>query len=55
MTKGNLLELIKNPQSMIEMDDMLLFAKQIASGMLYLSNEGFVHRDLALRSIYNLM
>ncbi len=51
MSKGNLLDLIKTAPTDISKADLLEMAKQIASGMLYLSTAHMVHRDLALRSI----
>jgi len=49
MTKGNLLDLVQRED--ITAGEMMLIAKQTAGGMLYLSTENIVHRDLALRNI----
>ncbi len=62
MNKGNLHDLVKSETEVITSSHMMLMAAQIASGnvfgylttvgMLYLSSEHIVHRDLALRSIH---
>ncbi len=61
MNKGNLLDLMKSNKEVVTTKDMMVMAAQVASGnaddtlnglgMLYLSTENIVHRDLALRNI----
>ncbi len=51
MSGGNLLTMLKDGIVPISVNNMISMAKQTASGMLYLSKERIVHRDLALRSI----
>ncbi len=51
MKDGNLLDYLKNNPSSMGTPEMISVGKQIAAGMLYLSKENIVHRDLALRSI----
>jgi serine/threonine protein kinase/Leucine-rich repeat (LRR) protein len=55
--RGSLFDLLRNEELLpanaasIECGRVLEIAKDVATGMLYMSNLGFVHRDLAARNI----
>eukprot|EP00727_Mastigamoeba_balamuthi_P014136 m51a1_g9345 putative tyrosine-protein kinase txk (575) ;mRNA; r:76212-80746 len=51
MPSGSLLSFLKMYKGRIDLSRKLSFAKDCASGMLYLSGCGIVHRDLAARNV----
>ena len=42
---------IHRPSLSIDEHTLLSYCRQIASGMVYLSNKAFIHRDLAARNV----
>ncbi len=42
---------IDKKSATVDGHSLLSYCRQIAAGMVYLSNKGFVHRDLAARNI----
>jgi len=51
MSQGSLDEVLRLEQKQILLEDLLLMAKDAASGMLYLNEKGIIHRDLSLRNL----
>jgi serine/threonine protein kinase len=48
---GELKEYLKREQQSIDLPTQLLFSKQLADAVAYLTKHGFVHRDLAARNV----
>eukprot|EP00038_Savillea_parva_P009634 m.184855 g.184855 ORF g.184855 m.184855 type:complete len:767 (+) comp16246_c0_seq1:39-2339(+) len=51
MTKGALIDYLKEHAGNIDLLQKILFARDVADGMAYLASKAFVHRDLAARNI----
>uniref|UniRef100_T1E1D2 Tyrosine-protein kinase n=1 Tax=Dendrocoelum lacteum TaxID=27895 RepID=T1E1D2_9PLAT len=51
MTKGSLLDYLRDEGKTASLKQLMDLIAQIANGMSYLENEGYIHRDLAARNI----
>ena len=51
--RDHLLHMRSDEEGGVRVDDhtLLSYCRQVASGMAYLSNKAFVHRDIAARNI----
>ena len=51
--RDHLLHMRSDEEGGVSVDDhtLLSYCRQVASGMAYLSNKAFVHRDIAARNI----
>eukprot|EP00727_Mastigamoeba_balamuthi_P014758 m51a1_g9908 putative tyrosine-protein kinase fes fps (895) ;mRNA; r:95091-98772 len=51
--EGSLLSLLRSPEgAALPVDELLVMAKDMASGMEYLASQDIVHRDLAARNVF---
>jgi len=51
MSKGSLKQLLTDNSSDLDQKNLISFCSNSASGMLYLSSKGIIHRDLACRNL----
>ena len=51
MKHGNLLRYLRNEGRSLGQQELMKMAAQVAEGMAYLEDQGYIHRDIAARSV----